>query len=653
MTAIPNSMVEDARWFLQRARSPRLRTMRQFAEDEIVIPNGPFAGRRFSVDRQPYSGLWLDAVDSGQWRRVVSTGPVQSGKTLLCFAIPALYHLFEHGETCIIGLPDMDMAGDKLNLDLLPVIERTKYKAMLPTSGAGSRGGKVESIRFNNGAVLKFMSGGGSDKSRAGFTARVLIVSETDGLDSTSGGSREADKISQLEARTQAFGAQARTYLECTTSIASGRTWREYLAGTESKIMLPCPHCRAWVAPEREHLTGWQDADTEFDACKAEFCCPACGEVWNEAERRHANRRGALVHRGQEIVPAGEITGEPPQTFTLGFRWSSIHNLFKTAGDIGRDEWTASRDPNPENAERKMKQQVWALPYEPPSVDMTPLQIDLIASRVGNTGKGMVPLETQFLTLGIDLRKRELHYVLIAWWGNATGRIMDYGVFGVQGDQLGAELGVLTALRDFRDSIEEGWMLGGSRRVPNQVWIDAGWLTSTVYSFVSESNRERYRPLIGRGIGVYNSHKYTKPREVNQNVRFIGDEYHISFQPDSGLLLCEVNVDHWKGWLHERISCPPASDGALTLFDAPRREHISFARHLTSEKRIEEFAPGRGTQIRWVRDSGESHWLDSATYAAAAGHFCGTRIITPALAAPEKRKCSVIAPGRTINRPRW
>ena len=57
----------DLRWFLAQARPRRLRTMRQFAEEEIIIPDGPFAGRRFRCVRQPYTGLWFDAVDSGRW----------------------------------------------------------------------------------------------------------------------------------------------------------------------------------------------------------------------------------------------------------------------------------------------------------------------------------------------------------------------------------------------------------------------------------------------------------------------------------------------------------------------------------------------------------------------------------------------------------
>ena len=207
-TATP--ALSDLTWFLRQAKSRRLRTMREFAEEEIIIPDGPFAGRRFRCTRQPYTRLWLDAIDSGRWSRCVATGPTQSGKTLSAFVIPTLYHLFEIGETVILGLPDMDMTSDKWNKDILPVIEQSRYRDLMPRHGGGSRGRRVESLTFRNGATLKFMSGGGSDKSRAGFTSRVVVVTETDGMDQPGATSRESDKITQLEARTRAYGNRKR-----------------------------------------------------------------------------------------------------------------------------------------------------------------------------------------------------------------------------------------------------------------------------------------------------------------------------------------------------------------------------------------------------------------------------------------------------------
>ncbi|MCA8990176.1 MAG: phage terminase large subunit family protein, partial [Planctomycetaceae bacterium] len=356
----------DLSHMIARSRSVRLRSIREFAEQEIIIPDGPWQGRRFRCDRQPFSGLWLDAIDSGQWNRFVATGPTQSGKTLCCFLIPLLYHLFEVGETVICGLPDMDMAADKWRVDLLPVIERSRYKDLMPLKGSGSRGGRIEAIQFRNGATLKFMSGGGGDKSRAGFTSRVIVITETDGMDQSGTASREADKVTQLEARTRAYGSRKRIYMECTVSTQQGRTWQEYQEGTASRIVLQCPLCQNWVGPERQHLRGWQEATSQADARRqGAFACPECGTFWNEQDRRQANNAGLLLHQGQEITTDGTISGSPCETETLGFRWSAVHNLFLTAGDIAADEWKASRNPNEENAEREMRQFVWCLPVVP------------------------------------------------------------------------------------------------------------------------------------------------------------------------------------------------------------------------------------------------------------------------------------------------
>lgn len=605
-------------------------SMLEWACRAIVVPDGPHKGQPFDPDVQPFARLFLSEVDSGKWDRIVATGPTQTGKSLICYVICVLYHLFALGETVVAGVPTLDMADDKWREDFLPVIEASpSLRALLPLKGAGSRAGRVRvRVKFRNGATLRFMSGGGHDKTRAGFTTRVLAVTEVDGLDKSGATSREADKLKQMEGRQRAHLATGtRTYLECTVTTEKGRIWQEYKAGSESRIIRPCPHCKAWVSPGRECLVGWHEAETEIDARQgAAWSCPECGEFWTEAERHAANRKSRLLHRGQEVTQEGEIVGGAPGTRTLGFRWTAVDNHFASAADVAADEWNAAREHDRENAEKELRQFVHCIPYEPPEVELTPLRIDAISKRTGNTGKGVIPGEADFVTLGIDLRKRELHYVLVAWWGNAMGRIADYGVLPVHGDHLGAELGVLTALRDFRDQVERGWKFNDRVRAPDQVWIDSGWLTNTVYQFVLESNQERYRPMIGRGVGVYNSHKYTKPKERNEKTRFIGDEYHISWLQDSRIKLCEVNCDHWKSWLHERISCPKESAGAVTLFDAPAREHFAFASHMTSEKRIEEFDPGKGLQLRWVKESGQNHWFDAAYIACAAAHFVGVRL---------------------------
>ena len=56
--------------------------------------------------------------------------------------------------------------------------------------------------------------------------------------------------------------------------------------GTASRIMCPCPYCKEYACPEREHLLGWREAEDELAAIeKSYFCCPACGHALTSDDR--------------------------------------------------------------------------------------------------------------------------------------------------------------------------------------------------------------------------------------------------------------------------------------------------------------------------------------------------------------------------------
>ena len=425
---------ELRRYFRDRTRAPRLRSMQQFAEQELVIPDGQYKGLRFKAARQPYSSLWLREIDSGRWNIFASTGPTQSGKTLLCCILPVMYHLFEIEEPVIFGLPQMEMAADKWHEDILPAIEASQYRDFLPSGGAASRGGGVGrdgAIRFKNGTTLKFMSGGGSDKKRAAFTARVVVITEADGLDEMGGTSREATKIKQIEARTMSYwrGNNHRIYKECTVSIETGEIWQSWSNGSKSRIYIRCPHCKAYVSPEREHFSGWQDADSGEAAGRAAFFfCAECGEAWTDDDRTEANQDAVLVHRVQQVSKEGEIAGPHPDTATLGFRWSAVNNLFVSTANIGSSEWAASRSAHEEAEERKMRQFIWAIPIESQTADLAEIAASDITYRVAKHPRGVVPDGTQIVSVGLDIGQYLCHWVGLAWSPDGSPHAFDYGV---------------------------------------------------------------------------------------------------------------------------------------------------------------------------------------------------------------------------------
>jgi phage terminase large subunit GpA-like protein len=614
----------------QSIRTPKLRTMREFAEQEIVIPTGPYAGLKFNCARQPFTRLWFEAVDSGLWRRTATTGPSQTGKTFLAFVIPTLYHLFEVAETSIIGLPSLDIAGDKWTEDILPAIQASRYRELLPKSGPGSRGGRsnMASVRFNHGVTLRFMTGGGDDKSRAAFTSRVLLTTETDGLDLISEGSREADKVAQLEARTQAFGDRARIYHECTVSLEEGRIWQEVTKGTDSRIAIRCAHCRHHVTPEREHLIGWREAQDELEAGdKGHLVCPSCGSPWTEDERVAANHDCLLVHRGQEITPEGRITAPPPRTETLGFRWNSVNNLLVKTSAVAKKEWRASRSADEDNADKELNQFWWAKPYKPSAVSLTALDWQSIARRMTDDPRGRVPSGYGRITIGIDVGKYYLHWTAVAWGRHATPHVIEYGRREVATAELGEEKAILTALRDFRDSVAvDGWPADEGIRVPSMVAVDVGYHQDVVLKFCEES--ANYQACKGFGVKqIGNNRRVGEKTESGWSVVWVptGAGYELVQHPAWRARMLQVKADHWKTWLHARIQTPVKQHGALTLHGGG--DHLGFAKHLTAEKKIEEFVPGKGLVVRWEQVNRNNHFLDSTALACAVAHAAGERLM--------------------------
>ena len=615
--------------------------MRQFAEDEIVIPDGLYEGERFKTSTQPFMGLWLDAVDSGLWPETNTTGPSQTGKTLLACGIPLNYHLFEIGETVGFAVPDMDMAGDKWEQDLLPMIQAApRFAQLLPTTGEGSRGGKVKNaVTFRNGATLKFFTAGAggvaSDKSRAGFTCRVMIITEKTAFATSGESSEEANKLRQLRARTLHYGRLARIYGESTVTTELDPVWIDYKQGTASQIVGKCPHCGQYVAPEREHLSGWQGAQSVIEArANAFFACPLCGEQISEAQRRVMNERAVLVHRGQTIDPDGLITGESPETDTLGFRWSAFNNLFRTAGDIGADEWNAARAVDEDDAQREMHQFIWCLPYQSQVQEVASLSPQGLTTRQGKTTKGLVPAACLLLTVGCDVGKWKSWWKAVAWLADGSSIVVDYGQFDMASEQLGEETAILKMLRELRTICERGWTWEGkgTARPADLASIDSAYKQTVVFQFVREcqadtNTRDRYWPVRGFGEGQLAGGSYHAPKKTGNQTRLVGDHYHVTAFPAERVHVIEFDADYWKTWFHERLSCAAEQPGAMVLFSALPKDHQQITRHWTAERQTIEFVPDKGEVIRWKVVRRGNHWLDTGVGASVVGHFGGVRVV--------------------------
>lgn len=117
--------------------------------------------------------------------------------------------------------------------------------------------------------------------------------------------------------------------------------------------------------------------------------------------------------------------------------------------------------------------------------------------------------------------------------------------------------------------------------------------------------------------------------------KHIGEGFHFNLLPTGRLHLGEIDADHWKTWVHQRLSTPVGQPDAMTLFQALPQEHLSLAKHLTAERKMEEFLAGRGIVVKWERLRRQNHWFDALYNACAAGHYAGVRLVAEP---PRQRK---------------
>lgn len=598
-------------------RPERLRSYFEWVQDELIIPDGPYKGMRFKAERQPYTRLLMSEM--GKWRRHVITGPTQSGKSLSSFVGPIMWHLFERGENVICGVPSGDMVKNKWLNDIKPAIDASRYRNLLPKKGAGSQGGTPSEIHFLNGATLMFMTGGGGDKGRAGATAPVVVITETDGMDEIGGTSRESDKITQLEVRTNAYQSVGtdRIYMECTVSIDEGRTWQEYINSTASKIMCQCPHCGVWVCPERENLVGWQGAESKLEAGRnAAFACLDCGEVWTEKQRLEMNENAVLLHSGQELEPYGKFfIGSAVDTDTFGGRWNAFNNMFTTAQRLGEMEWEAERAEDSDAAQLKMKQFIWALPAEDQSTEKIPLDVAIVRGsdrrykgRCSGIPRGEVPFGSNPITCFIDISMRVLQWSIEVKVDQRI-HVVDYGFYETPHPEvIGDEAAIEAALHELCPKIDEHYpdlKLG---------LIDCGNWREKILDIIPSLSK-KWMPSHGLPRYAHPENKNGKVQAGKIRIPVDGNRHYHLAKDDSGLWVVNFDPDTLKHRVHSGFLIKPDTEygfarGCITLPGNDPLEHNEYARQVTAEEFRSVFKEGKGAKTEWFKIRRHNHMLD-------------------------------------------
>ncbi len=529
-----------------------------------------------------------------------------------------------------------EMADDKWSQDIQPAMAASsRMRRLLPKKGSGSAGGKIrDRVTLANGAALKITTAGGSDQGKAGFTARVVCVTEAARFSRTGGESKETDPLRQLWARQRSYTNDQRlTFIEGTKTIRGEYPWSLRDHSTKSRIVAECPHCGDWIEPGRENIIGWQSARTEIEAYDlATWQCPVCKEPISDGERAQTLMAAKLLHDGQLVDRHGRVVGDPPETKRLWFDYNAWHNTFLKAGDIAIDLWAANQlepdTPQREAAEKQICQFVIGTIYDPPALqEIEELNPDTVADRRLDLARGVAPADTIRIVLGIDVGDRYLHWVAVAERECGSVHVIDYGTQDVPIREWSLRAAIRKAIVDLIDSLAPGYVGAGDRgRVPiHTAYCDSGHEPDAVFDATKELRHRanpspiNFLPILGRGETQMEKRRYAAPTKTGNLIRKIdpAGRWHLSKVRRAGVEQLTLDADAFKVLVASTLILHLGAPGSLSLFSGPHSVHRKFSRQITSERLIIEELPGSPPKKRWIR-TGANHYGDALAYALAS-----------------------------------
>ena len=286
--------------------------------------------------------------------------------------------------------------------------------------------------------------------------------------------------------------------------------------------------------------------------------------------------------------------------------------------------------------------------------------VEEISQKFNGLPRRRVPIDCSRVTCFIDVQKKLLPWVVVAWADGFTGYVIDYGTWPDQKrarwtlsdaritlahkfPKAGLEGAIYAALEAATEELLGGVYQrdDGAEVKIDRCLIDANWGQSTdvVYQFCRSSRHAAILlPSHGKGITASNvpmvEYKRKKGERLGHNWRIPA----VTGKRQVRHVLYDTN--YWKSFIFARLAVALGDAGCLSLFG--RSPHRLFAEQLHAEYPVKTEGRGR-TVHEWKQKPNhpDNHWLDGVVGCAVAASMCGVALMgNTAKAAPpaEKKK---------------
>ena len=445
--------------------------------------------------------------------------------------------------------------------------------------------------------------------NRDGDRPDFIVIDEPDTRESARSDPQIADRENAIEKDIAGLGSEDRELAQVMITTIQNRKCISFTYTDPDQKP-------SWMGVRFGWVEKWPDEWLKEDGLWQSYI------AMRAQDQRNGDRYGRTATQfyldNREAMEAGgELLADNYESTVLSDGWLTIHSawqeVFNAIADTSYDAFCTEYQNDPPESEQIQT-------------------LDLTNAQVASCLSGLVQRERpdwcKHIVRGIDMGKVNCWYVDIAFAGDGTGAVIDYGKFNTFGLTTNStdeaiELAMLTALSAFVTEHD-------SYKV-DMAFVDSGYKPEAIYEACRRIKGVPYYPVKGPDSN------YRMPN-VSEKVQCFF-ECHASQVFDQyrrPLWLFHPNTEYWKNWLQERWQLDPfiggnRTAGSMTVFDPPGDDlkfHNQFSKSMVSERLEHIPLPGKGYKAIWnVLDRSNNHWLDAAGYACAAAATLGVRLL--------------------------
>lgn len=475
-------------------------------------------------------------------------------------------------------------------------------KTLWSKTEKGNRYGIGE--KYISGVRLGF-AWAGSPTEMASHPCGLMLIDERDRMSSDVGG--EGDPVVLARARTKNYAFSKILVFSTPLIEGASPTWALLDQSTCEFWAVPCRHCLEFFVPQISLLRWPKGLGADDASQQAKLVCPNCGGEHETRDKEVLNAGGRFIQyrklgnrenapEGVRVVLEHYVPRETPKkSRQVGVWVSGLCSPWASFEYIAFNLINAYASKNPDTIQAVVNTdggELYRVRGDAPEWQ------EVANNRLEYPPEIIPDPQVQIITLGADVQKYGI-YVVIRGWGPAAESWLlyhDYLVGETEYDDIWVKLGNLLTRdiqgkRIMRGFIDSGYRPGDTHSRPDHA----------VYSFCRRH----------RGLAFP-----TKGRDtMDRPFRFNDIDYSIGGRLiKNGVRLYHINTDHFKSWIHARVTWPESDHGGGWHLHNQTTE--DYCKQIVSEELV---IKSSGKKV-WVKIADDNHYLDAEVGATAAAY---------------------------------